>query len=208
MHSCIGKLLSELKLVTDNLHLHLCRTQRETTDRVSRTTSCCHKLGNCLSEIHVFFLLVYRFETILSIEPLNARAASNLALVYLDLQNVEKSEEMFLRTLQIDPTYRSTLYNLGVLYNRQKRYSEAMELLSKLATLYPDHLNGVQLLGDCYLRLQQQKKAEEMYKLVLRQNPNHTTALHNLGQFILDDYKSLQEHTMTSFYYSSLRKKK
>ena len=149
-----------------------------------------------------FFLLVYRFESVLSIEPQNARAASNLALIYLDLQDMEKSEEMFLRTLQIDPTYRSTLYNLGVLYNRQRKYKEAMELLSKLATLYPDHLNGVQLLGDCFLRLQQQQKAEEMYKLVLRQNPNHTTALHNLGQFILDNYKSLKECMMTSFYYS------
>ena len=194
------------------LPLHLCR--RLLTDRVSRTTFWCHKscifwetvfLRNIL--VLCFFLLVYRFENILSIEPLNARAASNLALVYLDLQNVEKSEEMFLRTLQIDPTYRSTLYNLGVLYNRQKRYTEAMELLSKLATLYPDHLNGVQLLGDCYLRLQQQKKAEEMYKLVLRQNPNHTTALHNLGQNVLDDYKSLQERMMMSFYYFSLREK-
>ena len=127
-------------------------------------------------------LLIYRFENVLSIEPQNARAASNIALIYLDLQNMKKSEEMFLKTLQIDPTYRSTLYNLGVLYNRQRRYTEAVELLGKLASLYPDHLNGVQLLGDCYLRLQQQKKAEEMYRLVLRQNPNHTTALHNLGQ--------------------------
>jgi len=63
-----------------------------------------------------------RLQGVLSIEPQNVRATSNLALIYLDLRNLEKSEEMFLRTLQIDPTYRSSIYNLGVLYNHQQRY--------------------------------------------------------------------------------------
>lgn len=63
-----------------------------------------------------------RLQGVLSIEPQNVRATSNLALIYLDLRNLEKSEQMFLRTLQIDPTYRSSIYNLGVLYNHQQRY--------------------------------------------------------------------------------------
>ena len=102
--------------------------------------------------------------------------------MYLDLQQIEKSEEWFKRTLTLDPNYRSALYNLGLLLNHLQRYEEAVEVLTKFVSLSPDHANGAQVLGDCYMRLSQRAKAEEMYELVLRHHPNHTIALHNLGK--------------------------
>ena len=128
-----------------------------------------------------FIFLICRLEQLVVLDPDNSKASFHLALLYLDLKDIENSEQMFLRTLRIQPNYRSALYNLGLLYNHLHKYTEAVNQLSKLAAMYPDHINGVQLLGDCFMRLQQPQKAKEMYELVLSQNPKHVTALHNLG---------------------------
>lgn len=118
----------------------------------------------------------------MEIDPASVRAHFSLALIYLDQNNLKKSEEMFLRTLQLNPTYRSALYNIGVLYNHQSRVKDAIGYLQQLVSRYPEHLNGAQLLADCYMKTQQEDLAEQLYKHVLRQNPNHTAALHNLGK--------------------------
>jgi tetratricopeptide (TPR) repeat protein len=124
----------------------------------------------------------------LVVDPANVRAHFSLALLHLDQQNLEKSEEMFLKALQLDPTYRSALYNLGVLYNHQARVKNAIMYLQQLVSQYPEHLNGAQLLGDCYMKTQRQDLAEQMYSHVLQRNPNHTAALHNLGKLVEVNY--------------------
>ena len=109
---------------------------------------------------------------------------SQLAVVYLDKQEIEMSEQILLRSLAIDPDYRSSLYNLAVIYNHKQQYSNAVKLLTKLVNHYPEHVNGLQLLGDCFMRLHQVEEAERIYKDVLSRHPNHVSALHNLGNLV------------------------
>ncbi len=123
-----------------------------------------------------------RFQQVLLIDPTNVRAHFSLALLYLDHQNLEKSEEMFLKALETDPTYRSALYNLGVLYNHQNRWMESIVYLKHLVSQYPEHLNGAQLLADCYMKTEQAHLAVELYTHVVQLDPAHVPALHNLGK--------------------------
>ena len=126
-------------------------------------------------------VIIYRFQQVLDMNPTNVRAHFSMALIYLDRQNLEKSEEMFVGALAIDPRHRSALYNLGVLYNHQKRETEAIVHLKQLVSLYPQHFNGAQLLADCYMKTDQPQLAEQIYRSVLSHRPNHVPALHNLG---------------------------
>lgn len=120
----------------------------------------------------------------LALDAGNVRAYFNLAILYLDMQDLGKAEEMFLNALSADPTYRSALYNIGVLYNHQNRVVEAISHLKLLVQHYPKHLNGAQLLGDCYFKSEQLELAEKLYHHVLDINPYHVPALHNLGMYI------------------------
>lgn len=124
-----------------------------------------------------------RLEQAVELDPHNIRAAAQLAVVYLDLKEIDKSEAMLVRSLSIDPDYRSSLYNLAVIYNHKQLYTKALPLLKKLVSLYPDHINGRQLLGDCHMWLHQVEEAERVYREVLAQHPNHVSALHNLGKY-------------------------
>lgn len=128
-------------------------------------------------------VIIYRFQQVLDMDPTNVRAHFSMALIYLDRQNLEKSEEMFVGALTIDPRHRSALYNLGVLYNHQKREAEAIVYLKQLISLYPKHFNGAQLMGDCYMKTNQPELAEQIYSHVLSHRPNHVPALHNLGTY-------------------------
>lgn len=103
-------------------------------------------------------------------------------MVYLDQKEIDKSEEMLVRSLSIDPDYRTSLYNLAVIYNHKQLHSKAVPLLKKLVSLYPDHINGRQLLGDCFMWLHQIEEAEVVYREVLAEHPKHVPALHNLGK--------------------------
>ena len=146
-------------------------------------------VASCNSDV-----ITARFQQVLQLDSSNVRAYFNLALLYLDQQNLEKSEAMFLQALSIDPTYRSAIYNLGVLYNHQNRVTEAITYLQQLVNVYPQHLNGAQLLADCYMKTAQLDKAEQVYHHVLNNSPNHIPALHNLGLFVTG---SIDPHTHT-----------
>ena len=103
-------------------------------------------------------------------------------MIHLELQDMQKAEETFLKTLEIDHTYRSALFNMGVLHHHFERYEQAVVYLARLKEHHPDHLNGVQILGDCHMHLNDSTRAAEMYGFVLEQNRSHVTSLHNLGQ--------------------------
>ncbi len=126
-------------------------------------------------------LSVHRYQQVISLDPHNVRAYSNLALLHLDLRDYQKAEETFLHVLTVDPSYRSALYNLGVLYNHQQKLEQAVGYLEQLVLHHPSHLNGAQLLADCYFNSRQLDKADHFYHHVLKYHPSHVAALHNLG---------------------------
>lgn len=120
----------------------------------------------------------------MAFEPENGNATFSLGLAYFDLRNLNKSEEMFLRTLEIAPNDTGTLYNLGVMLTETERYSEAVEYLKLLQQVKPDHLDGVAQLGTCYFQLKQYENARKAFESVLGRDPTHPIAFNNLGKIM------------------------
>ena len=60
------------------------------------------------------------------------------ALAYYNLQNLQKSEELFLSLLQLSPTDKEGLYYLGLVYYKAQKYGKAVDVWKKLDRDYRD----------------------------------------------------------------------
>ena len=152
-----------------------------TPSMLDTITTCTFQVLICIFPDLIF---AYRLYDVLAIEPDNGNATFSLGLAYFDLRNLNKSEELFLRTLEIAPNDTGTLYDLGVMLTETGRYSEALEYLQLLQQVKPDHLDGAAQLGTCYLQMKESENARKAFESVLGRDPTHPMALNNLGKII------------------------
>ena len=61
----------------------------------------------------------------IAVEPENGNATLSLGLIYYDLKDSTKAEELFRRTLEITPDDVGMLYNLAMILSGRGQYSEA-----------------------------------------------------------------------------------
>jgi tetratricopeptide (TPR) repeat protein len=77
-------------------------------------------------------------QQVLSVQPRNKEAVFHQALAYYNLQNLQKSEELFLSLLQLSPTDKEGLYYLGLVYYKAQKYGKAVDVWKKLDRDYRD----------------------------------------------------------------------
>ena len=67
----------------------------------------------------------------------------SLAQVYLNLQNLQKSEDVFQKIIQLSPDHKDALYYLGHVYYKGQRYRQAVDVWRRLMSVDPDHRDVV-----------------------------------------------------------------
>ncbi|MEE2778440.1 MAG: tetratricopeptide repeat protein [Acidobacteriota bacterium] len=100
-------------------------------------------------------------------------AAANDALEVGDLA---RGEEIYLRVLRLEPDHFDALFNLGVLYGRQSRYAVAAQHLSRAVESRPDDANAHFALAISLGSLDRFDEASAQLRTVLRLDPDHVGA--------------------------------
>lgn len=95
-------------------------------------------LGNANLMIKRFDDAVPYFEHLLTVNPQQLDARSNLASIKLERGNVEDARGLLEKNLEFSPDDATTLFNLGVVYTELKDYQQAIKTWEHWVALNPD----------------------------------------------------------------------
>ena len=143
---------------------------------------------------------IEQYEKIQRIDPTDRDSLLQLATLYRQTREREKTEEALKKLLDLDPDSAAATANLAFLYLDMGETRQAIELLERLedqGNASPNHLKA---LGTAYERAGEYGKASEVFERLLENRgdslQNRRSLAHNLvlsGQFerALEEYQKL-----------------
>ncbi len=96
---------------------------------------------------------------------------NDMAFCYERLDELEKSEEMYVRYLQEEPFNDNAWYNLGTVYGRQKKFEEAVNAFGFAITTNEDNGSAYFNLAMTYMHLQRYTEAANTFNEFLTKEP-------------------------------------
>ena len=152
-------------------------------------------------------------EKAVSIQPEMFEANHNLAILNLQLGNLDSSILYFEKSKKIKPKLPQVYFNLGLAYDRKKNVDLAIINFKKVIELNPNHSIAFYNIGHLYKKKLDSIKAEEYLKKSLDLNPNFIKTYDDLFSLydqsnqinkfsnLLDKAKKiLNEKELVSFY--------
>jgi Flp pilus assembly protein TadD len=119
--------------------------------------------------------------TALRLNPRDASAHNNLAVLYQDASRDDLALERLRNAIAIRPDFADAHSNLGTLYLGQGKLAEAATELAEAVRLNPMSADARNNYGLVLARLGRRDKAAEQYREALRLDPNHAKARSNLS---------------------------
>ena len=152
-------------------------------------------------------------EKAVSIQPEMFEANHNLAILNLQLGNLDSSILYFEKSKKIKPKLPQVYFNLGLAYDKNKNIDLAIINFKKVIKLDPNHSIAFYNIGHLYKKKLDSIKAEEYLKKSLDLNPNFIKTYDDLFSLydqsnqmnkfsnLLDKAKKiLNEKELVSFY--------
>lgn len=126
------------------------------------------------------------FQTVLDLDPRNAKAENNLGLILESDGQPAAAIEAFQKAIawqEIEPNESEQPYvNLGSLLIEQGKVKEAIEPLEKAVKLAPENAYCRLRLGTAYLRAGEFDRAQRELEEAIQIDPNDPTAHYQLGR--------------------------
>lgn len=123
-----------------------------------------------------------------------ADVEKELAILYWDQDNVEKTIEI-IDTYLKDHSDSVTMLNLKAdVFNREKRYEEAIAVCKQLMQLDPQNIYVRMKLASCFERMDNTDKAIECYRMILAEDKNYVPAIRRM--MYVYSYLSNQENDL------------
>ena len=104
------------------------------------------------------------YNNILKYASGTARVHNNLAMAYVDENDLIKAEKHYLKAIEISDIYAQTHYNLAMLYLKTNREKKAVEQLLKSIEINKNFFFSYQALGAIYKQNNEIEKAQEYYQ--------------------------------------------
>lgn len=121
----------------------------------------------------------------LNIDPGNAAALGNLAIVEMQLGNDQEALAHAQAAVRAAPGEAVHHYNLGNLLARKKRYEEALPSLQRAIEIEPGYAYAYNELGNVYLELDHPAEAVKAFETGLKHDPKLATLHKNLARAAL-----------------------
>jgi type IV pilus biogenesis/stability protein PilW len=106
-------------------------------------------------------------------DPDNKETLNSLGLVYLQLDELEKAKDLFLRAISIDSEFSEAYNNLGVTYSKRRQWTEAIDAFKRALSnpLYRTPELAFYNLGMSYYRVGQYEPAIDAFKGSIKRSP-------------------------------------
>jgi Flp pilus assembly protein TadD len=126
-----------------------------------------------------------QYQQILTEDPNNLDALSNLGVVYVRSGNLRAAESTLEKAVAIAPDNDFLLTTLGVVQYRQSKFDEAIVQLTKAITINPKSATAHNYLGIAASQKGRQKEAEKEILQALANNPDDADAHFNLAVILI-----------------------
>jgi tetratricopeptide (TPR) repeat protein len=134
-----------------------------------------------------------QYQTILTEEPRNLDALSNLGVVYFRIGKIRSAESMLKRALAIAPNDDFVLTTLGIVHYRQSRFDDALKELRKAIEINPSSATAHNYLGITASQKGRQQEAEKEMLQAITNDPNYADAHFNLAVILITTQPSSKE---------------
>ncbi len=110
----------------------------------------------------------------------------NLGNAYIELEQWEKAETAYARSLEIEPDMYRAEYNLAKVHIYSGNYSDAERVLEKLLEKDPENIIFLETLAWSKLHRGLTQQAEVMYRSLLERDPANCNVRYNLALLLVD----------------------
>ncbi|OGX20490.1 MAG: hypothetical protein A2Y00_05130 [Omnitrophica WOR_2 bacterium GWF2_43_52] len=114
----------------------------------------------------------------------------SIGVIYWDMKNEKKAQEIWEKGLQINPQASGILYNLGLLYTGRKQFSQAKKYFQKAISADPDSYAAYFGLGRILEETGEVNSAIKAYEQATRLQANFVDAHYYLGLLYAKKYDS------------------
>ena len=126
-----------------------------------------------------------QYQQILTEDPNNLEALSNLGVVYVRNGNLQSAASMLEKAVAIAPDNDFLLTTLGIVQYRQSKFDEAIVQLTKAIAINPKSATAHNYLGIAASQKGRQKEAEKEILQALASNPDDADAHFNLAVILI-----------------------
>ena len=135
-------------------------------------------------------------EKILTINPNLFEANHNLAILSLQLGDIDNSIIYFKKSTKLNPKLPKVYFNLALAYDKKGETDQAIINFKKVTELDPNNSLALYNIGHLYNKQMDTKNAQNYLQKSLNLNPNFILAYHELFSLFdrsnqLDKYKNL-----------------
>ncbi len=143
------------------------------------------------------------FEKVIEKRPAYLDAYNNLAMIYVEFQQIDNAIELLSSALnnpEIEPDY-SLYYILSTSYMLKKDYVNASKYLEAALEISPDNISVMNSLSSCYMNQGKNDEAVEILKKALKLDSENSLTLYNLGILYqtMGDYKNAFTYLQKSY---------
>jgi tetratricopeptide (TPR) repeat protein len=121
-------------------------------------------------------------ETMIGVNPADARLHTDLAYLYLQMGNVGSAEAHWRDSIRLDPSSAAGHYELGTFLMNQGRLDEALAHLREAVRLEPRHSEAHNNIGSILVRLARQQEAIVHFREAIEAMPDNAEAHYNLAK--------------------------
>ena len=124
---------------------------------------------------------IQRFEHALALDPRNAEALNNLAVIYRQTGDTDRALSFVTRAVTREPDNGEILYNLGNIQKDVGNYPEAINAYQRAIAVQPELSVAYNNLGTLYDMTGDHTRALETFRRGLNHDANHPMLNYNAG---------------------------
>ncbi len=134
-----------------------------------------------------------QYQQILTKDPNNLDALSNLGVVYFRIGKIRSAESTLKKAVAIAPNDDFVLTTLGIVHYRQSRFDDALTELRKAIEINPNSATAHNYLGITASQKGRQQEAEKEMLQAITKDPNYADAHFNLAVILITTQPSSKE---------------
>jgi Flp pilus assembly protein TadD len=134
-----------------------------------------------------------QYQTVLTKDPKNLDALSNLGVVYFRTGKIRSAESTLKKALAIAPNDDFVLTTLGIVHYRQSKFDDALKELRKAIEINPNSATAHNYLGITASQKGRQQEAEKEMLQAIAKDPNYADAHFNLAVILITTKPSSRE---------------
>ena len=121
------------------------------------------------------------YAAVLRIDPVNADAFGNLAIIAAQQGDLVTAERLIRREIELRPNYPASHNNLGSVLQQQARPADALAAHRQAIKLDPDYAEAYFALGNALRQLGRPEEAMETYRSAIKARRDYPEVHNNIG---------------------------